>query len=335
MKLSKSKLKFSIITPVILMISIILITSCEKENSSDEQLIPVAAFSADVTNIDQGTTVEFTDQSTQNPISWEWNFGDGSTTSTDQNPEHMYTNAGSYTVILKVSNENGYASEMKDNYITVNEVAQTVTDIDGNVYQTIAIGNQVWMTENLKVTRLPAGTEMVYINEDYQWSLLNNNNTDKAYCYYNNNANSESETYGALYTWAAAMNGSTASEQNPSGVQGICPDGWHIPSADEWWTLINTLGGKNIAGGKLKEVGTDHWNINEGATNESGFTALPGGYRGENGSFYTIGNFGYWWSTSEEYDVNAWSFVMNHMNSEIDSEGQFKSSGKSVRCVKD
>ncbi len=333
MKLAKSRLSIKLITLTVL--TVILFVGCEKEESTNEQLIPEAAFSADNTIINQGEIVKFTDQSTNNPTSWEWNFGDGLEFSNEQNPEHVYATAGIFTVSLKATNENGHSSEMKSDYITVNLVDNTVTDIDSNVYQTVAIGTQIWMAENLKVTHMPDGSDIEYISEDYQWSLLENNNTDKAYGYYNNNTSGEADIYGAVYTWAAAMNGGNSSEQNPSGVQGICPDGWHIPSSEEWFTMINYLGGKNVAGGKLKEPGTAHWTLNEGATNESGFTALPGGYRNANGSYYTINSFGYWWSASEEYDVNGWSFTMNHMNSEIDSEGQFKSSGMSIRCVKD
>jgi len=328
----KKKLNYSITTIVILALTATIITSCEKEEVNND--IITAGFTTNKTTIDQGDAVKFTDQSTMTPNNWSWDFGDG-TTSNEQNPSHIYSSHGLMSVSLTVSNNESSDTETKTDYITVIEKEQTVTDIDGNIYNTVVIGSQIWMAENLKVTHFPDGSELQYITDDYEWNLLEDNNFDKAYCYYNNNLEGEADIYGALYTWAAAMNGTDASDQNPSGVQGICPDGWHIPSSDEWWTLINGLGGKTIAGGKLKESGTTHWDFNDGATNESGFTALPGGYRnGSGGSFYTLGNFGYWWSASEEYSSNGWSYVMYHMNSQIDSEGQFKSSGKSIRCVK-
>lgn len=327
------KLNYIISITITLAVLAILTTSCEKEETNENFI--TAEFIANNTSVDQGTAVDFSDQSTQTPYSWNWDFGDGAT-STSQNPSHAYISPGLYTVSLTASNDVSSDTETKTDYITVFEKALTVTDIDGNTYNTVTIGSQIWMAENLKVAHFPDGTEIPYVFDDFDWHQLQDNNTDKAYCYYNNDLDGEANIYGALYTWAAAMNGADKSDLVPSGVQGICPDGWHIPSADEWWLLINEQGGKNIAGGKLKESGTSHWDYNEGATNESGFTALPGGYRnGEGGSFYTVGYYGYWWSSSEEYSSNGWSFVMNNMNSEIDSEGQFKSSGKSIRCVKD
>jgi uncharacterized protein (TIGR02145 family) len=152
-------------------------------------------------------------------------------------------------------------------------VQEPVTDYDGNTYHTIRIGNQVWMAENMKTTKYSNGTEIPLVNTSGAWATLTA--TDKAYCWYNDDL-SDKETYGALYNWAAAMNGEASSDFNPSGVQGICSTGWHLPSSSEWSTLIAYLGGTSIAGGKLKETGTAHWSSpNTGANNESGFTALP------------------------------------------------------------
>jgi uncharacterized protein (TIGR02145 family) len=311
------------------------LSSCEKEDNPEDLFPPVAAFTSDVTTIDAGGQVVFTDQSTNYPDSWAWDFGDGAT-SNDQNPTHVYNNHGTYTVSLSVLNSDGNDFETKSDFITVTEVPIFVTDIDGNIYSTIEIGSQIWMAENLKVTKFPDGADIPYITDNIEWQQLQDNSTDKAYCYYNNNLNGEGDIYGALYTWAAAMNGAPSSATVPSNVQGVCPDGWHLPSSDEWWILINGLGGKTIAGGKLKESGISHWNFNEGATNESGFTALPGGYRfGYDGSFYTVSNFGYWWDATEEFESTAWSRELNHMNSQIESTGKYKSGGVSIRCVKD
>jgi uncharacterized protein (TIGR02145 family) len=119
---------------------------------------------------------------------------------------------------------------------------------DGQVYKWVKIGNQVWMAENL------------------------NYETPNSWWYDNNSANGD--IYGRLYTWAAAMNGESSSNSVPSGVQGVCPDGWHLPSDAEWTVLTDYLGGESVAGGKMKEAGTVHWNSpNTGATNSSGFTA--------------------------------------------------------------
>ena len=141
-------------------------------------------------------------------------------------------------------------------------------------------------------------------------------------------------TYGVLYNWPAAMNGAASSTTNPSGVQGVCPTGWHLPSDAEWTELTDYL--TSYAGGKLKETGTTHWNSpNTGATNETGFTALPGGYRIDSGSFVSIGNYGLWWSATEFDTNNAWFRFMLYNNSDVYRSSNYKELGFSVRCLRD
>ena len=162
-----------------------------------------------------------------------------------------------------------------------------VIDIDGNIYQTVKIGDQIWMAGNLKVTHFPDGSVIPLVEDNAYWNSLETN--ELAYCWYNNEINNR-DLYGGLYTWAAAMNGQSSSIANPSQVQGICPDGWHLPSDAEWTQLFNFLGGTSVAGGKLKEAGTINWSSpNTGATNESGFTALPSGLRYPDGGFISEG----------------------------------------------
>ena len=212
----------------------------------------------------------------------------------------------------------------------------TVTDFDRNVYYTVIIGTQTWMAKNLKATHYADGTAILLVEDNSAWNSLGD--TNKAYCYYNNNS-SNCDTYGALYTWAAAMNGAISSDANPSSIQGICPDGWHLPSDAEWRQLIDYLGGESAAGGKLKETGNTHWNNpNDGATNESGFTALPGGYR-ISGTFGNIWDYGYWWSSTEGYfgtpTPPPWYITMYYNNSSAFMNFAYaKKSGLSVRCVK-
>ena len=125
----------------------------------------------------------------------------------------------------------------------------TCKDYDTNDYTSVTIGNQVWMAENLKATHYPNGTAIPYVTDNTAWGNLGDNNTDDAYCYYNNNAGGEAGTYGALYTWAAAMgDNAVSSSTNPSGVQGACPAGWHLPSDAEWTELTDYLGGTSVAG---------------------------------------------------------------------------------------
>ena len=157
-----------------------------------------------------------------------------------------------------------------------NQNAATVTDIDGNVYHTVTIGTQTWMVENLKTTRYRNGEAIPNITDNASWAAL----ITCAYCDYNN-IPSNSITYGKLYNWYAV-----------NDSRNIAPMGWHVSTDAEWTTLTTFLGGTSIAGGKLKENGTIHWNSpNVGATNETGFSALPGGYR-LNSGFYGAGDSG-------------------------------------------
>jgi uncharacterized protein (TIGR02145 family) len=199
----------------------------------------------------------------------------------------------------------------------------TVTDIDGNVYKTITIGTQTWMAENLKVTRYRNGDTIPKVTNNTSWSNL----TIGAYCdYYNTPSNNT--TYGELYNWFALVD-----------PRNICPAGWHVPNEAEWETLGVYLGGYQIIGGKMKETGITHWVIsNDGATNESGFTTLPGGMRYFDGPFIDIHLTGYWWSSSKAndyYDLEAHYYFLSGDgdNNFLDGYGT-KTNGMSVRCLK-
>ncbi|MBW6480577.1 MAG: T9SS type A sorting domain-containing protein [Bacteroidales bacterium] len=205
-------------------------------------------------------------------------------------------------------------------FLTIENQAQTVTDYDGNVYNTVAIGTQVWMAENLKVTHYRNGDSIPNITVASQWSNL----TSGAYGIYNNDS-SYATTYGLLYNWFAVTD-----------TSGICPTGWHIPTDAEWTTLTDFLGGVNVAGGKMKEIGTTHWTSpNTGATNSSGFTGLPGGVRSSNGYFYSINDYGYWWSSTEASTTMAWRRHLYAYNAKIDVGYSYKTYGYSVRCIRD
>jgi uncharacterized protein (TIGR02145 family) len=218
-----------------------------------------------------------------------------------------------------------------------------VTDYDGNTYNTVKIGNQIWMQENLKVTHYSDGTQIPRVDDPNVWSTLGDNL--KGYSYYNNNQNGESNIYGALYSWAAAMNGQSASNSIPSNVQGVCPTGWHLPSDAEWIELevflgmdpvsaaIDGLRGNTI-GGKLKETGITHWaNPNDGATNASGFNGLPGGRRLNSGVFTYIGSMGSWWSTT--YTIGPKVRFLENWHDSVGRANQVKGVGNSCRCIKD
>lgn len=201
---------------------------------------------------------------------------------------------------------------------------------DGNRYKIVKIGEQVFMAENLKYLPSVVGpgmgseTKPYYYVSGYDGTIVSD---AKAQANYN--------TYGVLYNWPAAMNEAESSTTNPSGVQGVCPCGWHLPSDAEYTQLTDYLG-TSVAGGKLKEKGTTHWNSpNTGATNETGFTALPGNYRNEDGTFVTIGEDCDLWSASE-YNANfAWFRNIHYNDKDVGRNNFKKEIGFSVRCVKD
>ncbi len=310
-----------------------------EENSEEVNVVLKAKnvnFSADYKEINQGRRVQFTDKSIYNPVSWSWDFGDGET-SNEQNPNHLYFASGHFTVSLTVEDDNDIETEEKIEYITVNSLGWStgiVLDVEGNSYKTIKIGNQWWMAENLRVTKYSNGTEIELVEDENDWSNLTIN--DKAYCYLNNTP-SYNYPFGVLYTWAAAMNGDNSSTNNPSGVQGVCPDGWHLPSVNEWTELIDYLGGDVVAGGKLKESGTFYWRSpNTGATNSSGFSGLPGSGRSSSGTFLgsPVG-YAYFWSSTEYASDYAFLKQLMHEGASINDWWFDKSWGSSVRCVKD
>jgi uncharacterized protein (TIGR02145 family) len=199
---------------------------------------------------------------------------------------------------------------------------EIVTDIDGNVYHTITIGTQVWLVENLKTDRYRNGDLITNVTDGKVMSCIEAG----AQCIYNNDSTTFFNTYGRLYNWYAV-----------NDKRKIAPIGWHVPSRLEWMTLTTHLGGENVAGGKLKETGTSHWlSPNTGATDESGFVALPGGFRSSyNGSFYNVGEYGTWWSATEFNILNAWYRTMYSYLSDTFMISNNKRYGFSVRCVKD
>ena len=197
----------------------------------------------------------------------------------------------------------------------------SIADVEGNVYKFVKIGQQYWMAENLKTAHYNNGDEIgttspatldIYgqTTPKYQWAYDGDENNV--------------ETYGRLYTWYTATDS-----------RGVCPTGWHVPADAEWIILTDFLGGELIAGGKLKETGTTHWNSpNTGATNEFGFTALPAGHRYYHGAFTTIGDNGWWWSTTEDYWASSWYRLINYGGTYMTRDNNYKELGLSIRCVR-
>lgn len=205
------------------------------------------------------------------------------------------------------------------NSCSEDEVVTEITDIDGNVYNTVTLFDQVWMTEDLKTTKFNDGTSIPNITATAEWSNL----STPGYCWYSNDIIYKYSN-GALYNWYAVNN------------QKLCPVGWHVPTKDEITTLIFNFAGDKLAGGKLKETTITHWQSpNEGASNSTGFTALGGGFRDIDGSFKSLMVIGGYWS-STKYNDNSAHMLELAYNSQGASTTLFNiKSGVTVRCIKD
>jgi len=204
---------------------------------------------------------------------------------------------------------------------TPNPEPTTVKDIDGNVYNIVKIGDQVWMAENLKVSHYRNG-DKIKDESGKVWNVL----TSGSCCEYNN-SQTNLKTYGMIYNWYALVDS-----------RNIAPVGWHVPSKAEWEKLIAYLGGATYAGQKMKETGTTHWSSpNQFATNESGFTGLPGGYRASCCGFFRKDNFCMWWSTTvnSQYNYNVCTISLRSESPFATINDENKKCGLYVRCIKD
>jgi len=210
----------------------------------------------------------------------------------------------------------------KDDTTTTNNpvvTATTVTDVEGNVYKIKTIGTQTWMTENLKTTKYRNGDLIPNVTDNTLWSGLSTG----AYCTYDNSATNGS-IYGKLYNYFAITD-----------TRNIAPTGWHVPTYAEWEILVNYLGGKNTAGGKLKETGFAHWGTpNIAASNSSEFTGLPGGIRNDTGLFYYLGTVGDFWAYNSDSSNDAYYFNLSDSSGDVWDDNIDEQSGCSVRCVK-
>lgn len=188
----------------------------------------------------------------------------------------------------------------------------------------VTIGKQVWMTQNLNVDKFRNGDPIPEAKTNEEWRKAGENG-EPAWCYYNNNPDN-GDRYGKLYNWYAV-----------NDPRGLAPEGWKIPSDEEWSRLADFLGGESVAGTKMKS--TDFWADYEGksgnGTNESGFSGLPGGYRDDVGSFYDFGKFGYWWSSTEDNTSLAWGRLLYYSLGNVDGYLGNKKAGFSVRCLRD
>ncbi len=200
---------------------------------------------------------------------------------------------------------------------TLNE---TIVDADGNVYHPVIIGRQVWLKENLQVTRYRDGTPLPQIQAEAEWSRL----ATGAYCLSENEPEAYKRIYGLLYNYYAVTD-----------ERRLCPEGWHVPSKQEWQELEDYLGGPDVAGGRMKDRRSGLWPGPLGTAEESGFGALPAGGRGRMGSPGEIGIYATWWSATEHDSLYAWHWGLYPDNPRTRRNPGHKASGFSVRCIRD
>jgi uncharacterized protein (TIGR02145 family) len=222
----------------------------------------------------------------------------------------LYLTKGNYVVIPGISLLN----------LPTSGFGPALVDIDGNSYKTVYIGKQQWMAENLKVTKYNNGNIIPNVQDNTDWSNL----TTDAWSTINNDL-SNNTRFGKLYNWFAVS----------AITNNVCPTGWHVPTNAEWDILINYLGGNEVAGSKMKQVGTSNWNSpNDISTNSSLFTALAGAARYSDGNFGAIGHDGNFWSSTENDTSNSWLVYFNQ-SAIAGKSDQSKKWGLSVRCLRD
>lgn len=291
----------------------IIFISCEKEVEPEQkelpveiieyvldQKLPTSDFKADIVNTLVGQQISFSNLSGNKAVSWLWDFGDGNTT-TERNPFHIYKQAGQYTVSLISTNPYGSVINIKEASINiaVDPEISTLTDADGNLYLCKQIGTQIWMIENLRTTRYKDGQNIQNTIQDDDWS----GSTNPAYCWYDNS--NYYKKYGALYNWYAV------------GTNKLAPAGWHVPTKDEWQTLIDFLGGSYQTVSYIENL---NFPINAGIRESS------------DGDFDDLNSYGYYWTSTEYGDDRAFS---QKLSSSIYSSRYYKSNGMSIRCIKD
>ncbi|MCK4661303.1 MAG: hypothetical protein KAT68_00445 [Bacteroidales bacterium] len=323
------KIRRILIFPLVIMGVILMFTnSCKKDDDNVPVLETYAISDITQTTATCGGNITSDGGSTVTAKGVCWSTGQTPTVSNSKTTDG--TEAGSFTSNLTGlttsttyyvrayatnANGTGYGSAMS--FTT----QQGVTDIDGNVYHVVTIGTQVWMAENLKVTKYNNGTAIPLVTTDNTaWGNL----TAPGYCWYNNDQASYGNTYGALYKWATVNTGN------------LCPTGWHVPTDAEWITLIDYLAANGHSGAEGTALkATSGWNSGGNGTDNYGFSALPSGFRNYGGYFEDVGDYGGWWSATDYSTFYAWGRLTGYNQSTVYRFYNFKTYGFSVRCVKD
>lgn len=299
---------------------------------------PVSGDTTTIFHVDASGCTDTEDDVSALEVRWDWE-ADGTWDtdySTTKTADLKYASDGTKQILLEVKDTNGQTDTTSLLVIITTDSGDpgTVTDIDGNEYTTVKIGNQWWLVENLRVTKYRDGSAIPFVYQSGSWVLASSG----AYCYYDLSSDNISE-YGLLYNFHAVNN-----------AKGLAPEGWHVPSDDEWKEMEMYLGmtqeevDKTLMrgtdeGGKLKETGTTLWLSNIGATNETGFTALPAAWRSPyDGSFSGIGTFtSFWTSTGTTSSNSTYALTRGLTSSEarMSRSGSLRVAGLAVRCVKD
>lgn len=284
----------------------------------------VAQAGADQLNISGTSTSLAATVPSAGTGAWSLQSGTGGNIGDAGSVSSTFTGVAGTSYVLRWTVSNSCGNSYDEVTVSFEEsIPTSVTDIDGNTYSVVKIGSQIWMAENLRVSRYNDGTTIPNVTDNTAWSQL----TTGAWSYYNNDA-SYNYPYGKLYNWYAVNTGK------------LCPQGWHIPT-DAEWTQLDIYLGRN-AGLKMKSTGnstdgTGLWIKFSGyeGTNESGFSGLPGGYRSSTGTYVNMGNYGYWWSSTEPNTYYAWSRYLYYGNGFVTRDYYNKERGLSCRCVRD
>ena len=306
----------------LIILGILILTTCKKPNTppnADFTINPLEGNTDSVFTFDASLCSDDKDDQSTLQVHWDWeNDGTWDTDfSTHKIIEHQYSEPGNYSIVLEVKDTKGLLTSKSKQIIVEEDTWETFTDIrDGKVYKIIKIGNQWWMAENLAyLPSVSPPTEGSDYEKHYYVYEYNDNNVPAA------KSTDNYEIYGVLYNW--------------EGAKTSCPVGWHLPSDAEWTILTDYLGGKEIAGGKMKEANI-HWNPpNTEATNESSFSGFPGGYRHGSDLFNSIGKYGYWWSSTEYSSSKAWHRLLYYTKGSVGRGYPPKHHGISVRCLRD
>lgn len=300
-------------------ISLLIFSSCNKDEDTLAP-IPEVIYTGELEYELYDTSLILSGTELNQGLTGYWDIiekTDSCTLSDVENPNCLFTGnlAGEYLLRWTVTN----GSEEKFSDISI-KIIGFIDSRDSLKYKVVRIGSQIWMAENLKAIKYNDGEQIPLVTDGAEWI----NKYTPAYCWYDNDSSLYAQTFGAIYNWYTV------------NTEKLSPIGWHIPSDDEWNEMVEYLGGDSIAGSKLKETGNLHWtDSNIDATNETGFSALPGGYRATDGNFYHIGLKEHWWTSTLFSSTHSVKIDINGENGIVNSGNGNKIGGVSIRCILD